>query len=122
MGAVPTFGSVVLDCADPERVAGFYAELLDWPKATGRADWLTLNGPGGAQIEFQRAPDHQRPTWPTGERPQQLHLDLRVTDLPAAHDRALALGAELLDDQGMKSTGFRVYADPAGHPFCLCAC
>ncbi|HWD01148.1 MAG TPA: VOC family protein, partial [Amycolatopsis sp.] len=44
---------------------------------------------------------------------------LDVTDLEAAHERVLDLGAKLLDDS---PETFRVYADPAGHPFCLCAC
>jgi hypothetical protein len=40
-----------------------------------------------------------------------------VDDLEAAHERAISLGARLLDTQAK----FRVYADPVGHPFCLCS-
>lgn len=118
MSAVPRFGSVVLDCPDPAALAGFYARLLDWPAANVEdSEWVTLEGPG-VKVEFQRADDYQPPTWPKPERPQMFHLDLTVEDLPAAHDRALELGAKHLDTQRT----FRVYADPAGHPFCLCAC
>ena len=46
-----------------------------------------------------------------------LHLDVTVADVDAEHDRVVALGARPLTDR--KGT-FRVYADPAGHPFCLC--
>ncbi|MGH3762294.1 VOC family protein [Actinophytocola sp.] len=123
--AVPRFGSVVLDCPDPRALADFYARLLDWPPTKagnddGAADdgdgWATIEGPGGAMIEFQRAGDYRRPTWPDSEVPQMFHLDLQVDDLEAAHERALEIGAKLLDRQ----RSFRVYADPAGHPFCLC--
>jgi hypothetical protein len=70
------------------------------------------------KIEFQRVTGYRPPTWPEGERPQMLHLDFNVADLDAGHDRALQLGARLLADE---SPEFRVYTDPAGHPFCLCA-
>ncbi len=116
--AIPRLGSVVLDCPDPTALADFYARLLDWPIARSDEDWVSLAGPAGILIEFQRAPDYRPPTWPDPERPQMLHLDLTVDDLDAAHDRALGLGARLLDTQ----ESFRVYADPADHPFCLCAC
>ena len=73
---------------------------------------------GGAKVEFQGVADYVAPTWPEGDKPQMFHLDLTVEDLPAAHERAVGIGAKLLDEQKT----FRVYADPAGHPFCLCAC
>ena len=63
-------------------------------------------------LAFQLAPDHQPPTWPDSAVPQQFHLDIMVEDVAAARPRALALGARKLD-------GENVYADPAGHPFCL---
>ncbi len=111
-----SFGSVVLDCPDPNELAGFYARLLDWPAPEPDDDWVTLEGP--VKIEFQKADDYRPPTWPDPERPQMFHFDLTVDDLDAAHDRAIDLGARLLDTRKT----FRVYADPAGHPFCLCAC
>jgi catechol 2,3-dioxygenase-like lactoylglutathione lyase family enzyme len=115
--AVPRLGSVVLDCPDPRALADFYVRLLDWPPAKSTEErWATIEGPGGAQIEFQRASDYRQPTWPDPEVPQMFHLDLLVDDMDAAHERALTIGARLLDEQH----SFRVYADPAGHPFCLC--
>jgi len=42
-----------------------------------------------------------------------------VDDMDAEHTRAVGLGAKLLDDSA-DHPSFRVYADPAGHPFCLC--
>jgi catechol 2,3-dioxygenase-like lactoylglutathione lyase family enzyme len=120
MGATPTFGSVCLDCPDPAALARFYRALLDWDEPKIEDGWVTLINPqGGARLEFQRVDDYHAPEWPSPEKPQQAHLDLDVTDLEAAHERALGLGARLLDDSPKT---FRVYADPVGHPFCLCAC
>jgi predicted enzyme related to lactoylglutathione lyase len=122
MSAVPTLGVVALDCPDPVALAGFYRAVLEWdaPEVADDGHWVTLANPaGGAGIAFQRVPDYRPPAWPSADNPQQLHLDLNVTDLEAAHERVLGLGAKLLDDQPKT---FRVYADPVGHPFCLCAC
>jgi len=116
---VPRFGAVTIDCPDPVALAGFYAELLDWPAPSQPdADWVTLDAPpGGPSLGFQRADGFQAPTWPERPVQQQLHVDFVVGDLDAAHERATGLGARLLDTQ----PSFRVYADPVGHPFCLCA-
>jgi hypothetical protein len=117
-------GSVVLDCPDPAALGGFYARLLGWPPPTIEYDghWANLTNPaGGLAIEFQRVAGHQPPTWPDGNRPQQFHLDFRVTDMTAAAAHAVAVGARPLDLSDEHPT-FRVYADPVGHPFCLCAC
>jgi hypothetical protein len=117
-----TLQCVVLDCADDEELARFYHALLGgevnrpdrrWSLGGG---WSTLHLPGGLVLCFQRVADHQPPRWPDPRYPQQSHLDLGVTDLDAAHEEALAAGAVLLDDS---ARGWRVYADPAGHPFCL---
>jgi len=50
--------------------------------------------------------------------PQQVHLDLVVAadEIEEAERRVLALGARPLPSN---EPGFRIYADPAGHPFCL---
>jgi predicted enzyme related to lactoylglutathione lyase len=117
--AVPTFGSVALDCPDPAALAAFYARLLDWPLTpdAGDDEWINLLAPGGGtHLAFQRAADFVAPTWPQPDVQQQLHIDFEVADLDAAHERAVGLGARHLDTQG----SFRVYADPVGHPFCLC--
>ncbi|MFD9893956.1 VOC family protein [Amycolatopsis sp. NPDC059027] len=122
MSAIPTFGGVALDCPDPAALAGFYRELLGWDSAEIKHEghWATLTNPqGGARLEFQRVEDFRAPAWPSQENPQQAHLDLDVADMEAAHERALEIGAKLLDDSPRT---FRVYADPVGHPFCLCAC
>lgn len=121
MSAIPTFGTVVLDCPDPKRLGEFYGSLLDWgsPQIEHEGHWADLSGPGGVVISFQRVAHYRAPEWPGQQVPQQLHLDLRSADLAAGRERALSLGAKLLDDS---NATFHVYADPDGHPFCLCAC
>ncbi|MFF1301106.1 VOC family protein [Streptomyces sp. NPDC058296] len=57
------------------------------------------------------------PAWPDPQRPQQLHLDIRVDDADAAERAVLALGARRLP--GEWDGRFRVVADPVSHPFCL---
>ncbi|MFD4526348.1 VOC family protein [Streptomyces sp. NPDC058470] len=118
--ALAELGVVVLDCPDPRALAGFYAEVLGGT-VRGEGDWVDLELPGGQSLAFQAAPGHVPPKWPAGDDSQQLHLDLTVSDLDAAEKGVLALGARVLDAED-RSRGWRVYADPAGHPFCLCAC
>ncbi|MFB9905153.1 VOC family protein [Allokutzneria oryzae] len=116
--------SVVLDCPEPLALAAFYNELLGWNGVEGDDNWATVTGPGpgGGTVSFQRDPGFRAPTWPEGERPQMLHLDIRVDDIDVEHERTVALGARPLGEtQGTSNNGFRVYADPAGHPFCLVA-
>ncbi|MFF5923120.1 VOC family protein [Streptomyces flavochromogenes] len=115
---------LVVDCPDPAELAAFYRSLLggevDRPDrrwSLGEA-WSTLHTPGGLVLCFQGVADHRPPTWPDPERPQQSHLDLAVKDLDEAGEQVLALGATLLDAGG-SGRSWRVYADPAGHPFCL---
>ena len=118
--AVAELGAVVLDCPDPRALAGFYAGVLGGT-VEGEGDWVDLRTPGGPSLAFQAAPGFVPPKWPAPDASQQFHLDLTVQDLDAAEKEVLALGAKSLDAEDRSRT-FRVYADPAGHPFCLCAC
>ncbi len=105
---------VVVDCPDPERLAAFYSELLGLPVTFTSADWVVVTeSPTTSGFAFQRAPDHRPPRWPDPAYPQQVHLDVMVDDQAAAGQRVVALGAQ----PGV--SGDHVYADPAGHPFCL---
>ncbi|MFJ2178680.1 VOC family protein [Streptomyces sp. NPDC101062] len=118
--AIATLGTVVLDCPDPLALAGFYAQVLGGEVREDGDDWVTLTGAPGAPLAFQAAPGLVPPAWPAPEGSQQFHLDLSVPDLDVAEKGVLALGAVPLDATD-RNRSFRVYADPAGHPFCLCA-
>ncbi|MFJ1889283.1 VOC family protein [Streptomyces sp. NPDC088170] len=117
--AVATLGTVVLDCPDPAALAAFYAGLLGGEIVPGGEGWVELTGTGGTLVAFQAAPGHVPPRWPSADASQQVHLDLTVQDMDAAEKEALALGATVLEAED-RERSFRVYADPAGHPFCLC--
>jgi hypothetical protein len=112
---------VVLECPDPAALATFYSQLTGWPVQSTDVDWWTI-GPDNdtrPRLAFQQAPGYQPPRWPDPATPMQFHLDFMVDNLDAAEPAALALGATKFDVQP-NPTSFRVYADPVGHPFCLC--
>lgn len=120
--AIAQYGVVVLDAPDPQALAEFYAGVLGWRVEKGdEDDWIEVAGPSGRMLAFQTAPDMVPPEWPSGEHSQQLHLDFRVPRdrIEEAEREVLELGARLVQhDEGERN--FRVYLDPAGHPFCLC--
>jgi len=116
-GVGPVMGlyAATIDAPDASALAHFYAALLGME--------VTYEGPEGAlvagdgkSVMFQQISDYNSPRWPDPAYPQQAHLDIAVDDLDAGEARALELGASRLDGGG---AGFRVFADPAGHPFCL---
>jgi catechol 2,3-dioxygenase-like lactoylglutathione lyase family enzyme len=120
MTPIARLSVVALDCPDPTALARFYTDLTGWPVDPGEEedDWVQLRpGDGATAIAFQRAPGHRPPSWPGDEHPQQLHLDFEVPDLDEGERRVLEIGARKAEVQPGKT--FRVYLDPAGHPFCL---
>jgi len=112
-----TLVGVVLDCPDVEQLSSFYARLLDKP-VTGERDGRAMIGRDGAQpVLFQQVDAYHPPRWPDPAHPQQFHLDVTVDDIEVAEAQVLQLGATSLSCGG---ENWRVYADPAGKPFCLC--
>jgi len=121
MAGIARFSVVALDCRHPLELARFYAAITGWEvrdEPDGDDDWVELVSPHGATIAFQLAPGHQPPAWPSDVQPQQLHLDFDVDDLDAGERAVLGLGARKAQEQP-GGDNFRVYLDPAGHPFCL---
>jgi predicted enzyme related to lactoylglutathione lyase len=132
MDGIARLSLFALDCPDPRALATFYGAITGWTidegeteSANGGAatpddeeDWVQLRSDGGATLAFQLAPDHKPPQWPSADQPQQAHLDFDVPDLDAGEQQVLALGARKAEVQPGKT--FRVFLDPAGHPFCLC--
>ncbi len=110
---------LALDCRNPGEVAEFYSALTGWPVGRVDEDWIQLRAEGPVTLAFQLAPDHVAPSWPDDAHPQQAHLDFDVDDLDAAEAAALALGARKSEVQPSPNL-WRVFVDPAGHPFCLC--
>lgn len=116
---IARFSLVALDCPDRYALAAFYSAITGWPLDPDEDDdWVQLVSDGGPTLAFQQVADHVPPDWPTGERAQQLHLDFDVPDLDAGEAQVLALGARKVAHQP-KPQYWRVFLDPAGHPFCL---
>jgi hypothetical protein len=115
--AIARFPSLVIDCPDPDVLASFYGAILDW-KVEASPGWAEVRADYGQCISFQQVADYSSPVWPGQERPQQMHVDVMVEDLDAGEAAVLELGATKHEYQ--PGTTFRVFLDPAGHPFCLC--
>jgi predicted enzyme related to lactoylglutathione lyase len=115
--AIARFPTIVIDCPDPAALASFYAAMLDW-KADPSEDWVDVRADHGQCLSFQKVDDYNPPQWPGQAVPQQFHLDVVVDDLDVAEKEVLELGATKHEHQ--PGTTFRVFLDPAGHPFCLC--
>jgi hypothetical protein len=115
--AIARYPSIVIDCPDAAALATFYGAMLDW-KTDIRPDWGEVRAEYGQCITFQQVQDYTPPKWPAQQVPQQMHLDVIVDDLDAGEAAVLALGATKHEYQ--PGTSFRVFLDPAGHPFCLC--
>jgi catechol 2,3-dioxygenase-like lactoylglutathione lyase family enzyme len=118
MPAIAKLSLCALDAADPRGLANFYAAITGWEVDRDDGDWVQLRSDGGATLAFQLAPDHQPPVWPSADRPQQAHLDFDVADLDVGEAAIIELGARKAEIQPLPDS-FRVYLDPAGHPFCL---
>jgi catechol 2,3-dioxygenase-like lactoylglutathione lyase family enzyme len=114
--------NIVVDCPDAGISARFWTAVLGWERVQENAGFVDIADPsdGRRRLVFQQIADYRPPGWPDQGPPQQLHLDVRVDDLQIADQRVRALGAVPLGEPAvLEDETYRVYADPAGHPFCL---
>jgi catechol 2,3-dioxygenase-like lactoylglutathione lyase family enzyme len=109
--------AVTIDCPDAKVLSHFYADALGM-EIRYEGDVGSLIGTGSKQVMFQNVAPYTAPRWPDPAHPQQVHLDVQVDyrEIAALEEKVLALGATRLPGEG---ENWRVYADPAGHPFCL---
>ena len=108
----------VIDCPQPRELAEFYAAVLGMRINVDDGGWVVIGtAPGQRELAFQRVEGWVPPQWPDPAHPQQMHLDIRVTDPGAAERAVVALGARRVT--GVHEDGFWVFVDPVGHPFCL---
>ncbi|MFD7713559.1 VOC family protein [Streptomyces sp. NPDC059785] len=113
-------GVVVLDCAEPEKLAAFYRELLDAEQTEESANRVEIKAPDGFRMAFRRDVMATPPSWPRPENSLQVHLDFHVEELDEAERKLISLGGrpvEAKDASGPNEE--RGYADPAGHSFTL---
>ena len=115
--AIARLPVLAVDCPDPGALARFYGAMLGW-RVDVSTDRASVCAEDGRCISFHQVTGYTPPTWPTQERSQQMHLDMLVDDLDAAEAVVINLGATRHPDQA--ETSFRIFLDPAGHPFCLC--
>lgn len=115
---IGSFEAIIFDCPDPCALARFYSELLGAEIVQYDPDRAELvpHGTPRPLIAFQRVEGYRPPRWPGQDVGQQLHIDVTIDDFEVAEAAVLALGAT---KAGSDSATFRVYLDPAGHPFCL---
>ena len=111
---------VVFDAADLAAESSFWAGMLDGQVLADDAFHCVFDADEQWVIGVQLAPGHVAPDWPDGN-PQQVHIDLHIDDPASAHAKATAVGARRTATTAAVPAGktWRVYADPAGHPFCL---
>jgi catechol-2,3-dioxygenase len=117
MTAIARLGAVALDAPDPARLARFYQEVLDLQVIFENDGFVALKG-AGVLLTIQRVADLPPVTWPEGDVPKQIHLDLAVDDLDSSEKALFAAGAVKAETQPSPDR-WRVLLDPAGHPFCI---
>ena len=112
---------IVFDADDIHAESAFWAGVLEGKVKADKGWHDVLDADGEWRLAVQHAPGLVRAQWPDGT-PQQIHLDLLVDDITTAHAEVMALGATVVGPARTfdSRAGFQVYADPAGHPFCLC--
>lgn len=118
--ALVTAAVVVLDCAEPEKPAAFYKELLEVGEADATANRVEIKGQDGTRMAFRRDVNVTPPSRPRPENSLQAHLDFLVDDLDEAERRVVSLGGRPFHTKDPASPfEERQFADPAGHSFTL---
>jgi Glyoxalase-like domain len=115
-----TLARVVIDCADPPALARFWAAVLNMPRRVQETlDRIVIARDDASlpMIALQLVPDYHPPRWPDPDHPAQMHFDIFFDDRTQKERLVLDLGGTRLPPQGGSCP---VYAEPAGHPFCLC--
>ncbi|MDI9888266.1 VOC family protein [Streptomyces sp. HNM0645] len=105
-----TIRDLIIDCADPERLAVFWGELLGRPVAARTGPYVWLERGAGPGVGLQRVPEAKAVK-------NRLHFDVTSPDPAAEQARVEALGGRLLERYA--SGGFLVMADPEGNEFCI---
>jgi len=114
---IGSFELLIIDCPDPQALARFYSELIGAEIVGYDPDWAEIALPiGRPLLAFQQVENYNPPQWPSQDVPQQMHIDVKIDDFDAAEEAVLKLGAT---KTGSGTESYRVYLDPAGHPFCL---
>jgi predicted enzyme related to lactoylglutathione lyase len=109
---------IALDCDDVEELINFYARLTGTSVFFQSDEFACLNMTT-YWLTAQKVDAYVAPTWPASTTPKQFHFEISATDLDEAEAFVLECGARKAQDQSVTGDSWRVYLDPAGHPFCL---
>jgi predicted enzyme related to lactoylglutathione lyase len=109
---------LTIDCADPHRLAAFWAAVMDRPTTeemgvTG--DWAAVGSrmDGMPKLNFQRVPESKTTKI-------RVHIDLSVKDIDQAIRQVERLGGTWSGTRLEYDEGIVVHmADPEGNEFCL---
>ena len=108
---------LVLDCADPETLAEFWAPALGYVNLGTAGAYVALfpDGAPGPKLLLQRVDEPK-----VGKN--RMHVDIKVVDVQAEADRLTALGATRVSEAPCREhdSTWLVMADPEGNEFCIC--
>ncbi|MGH2672822.1 MAG: VOC family protein [Actinomycetota bacterium] len=121
-----TLDTVTVDCADPRRLADFWAASLAWvvddadddgafirPFQGGHGSDAEVAAPRPTGLFFQKVPEPKTVK-------NRVHLDLRPPDSMAAEvERSKALGATVHERVDVEGSFWTVMLDPEGNEFCI---
>ena len=106
---------IVIDCADPEALAEFWADALHYTKVGMFEPYFVLMSPERAHppVMLQKVSEAK-----VGKA--RIHFDLRVPDIETEAQRLEAIGAKRIDIGQGDNPGWITMADPEGNEFCVC--
>jgi predicted enzyme related to lactoylglutathione lyase len=108
---------LVLDCADPDNLATFWAGALRLERLGNAGPYVLLASPTKAlpNLLLQRVDEPKRVK-------NRMHLDIETPDVDDEVARLETLGAKRTEDQARREHGSRwvVMSDPEGNEFCVC--
>ena len=119
MAVAAVISEIVFDCADPERVAAFWGEVLGWRPQIDSEGYVWMSASGDEDerdlvLIFQKVPEPKQVK-------NRVHLDVSPSgaDQEDELQRFLALGARHVDVGQEPGSSWFVLADPEGNEFCL---
>jgi hypothetical protein len=114
--STPNMG-LVLDCADPEHLAEFWAPALGYVNlgTVGSYALLLPNGRPGPKLLLQQVPEPKTTK-------NRMHLDIEAPDIETEAARLETLGAQRVRAEHIHEHGttWILMTDPEGNEFCVC--
>ena len=108
---------LVLDCADPEALAAFWAPALGYVNLGAAGAYVALfpDGKPGPKLLLQRVDEPKTVK-------NRMHFDIEVPDIETEAARLVDLGATRVSDGPCREHGstWILMADPEGNEFCIC--